>query len=402
MGGPRVLIDEDAFIHNFQALQASAHSLPLMPVIKADAYGHGAEIIAKICEERVPEEKNPYLVVARVTEARLLRSRGIRRRLLVLSEFSPDDFEAGWPESTDLAIHSLADVKTLLALPGEKKQSLENVQINVNTGMNRLGFACDPDLAPRVMAVARELRAHGIGISGLMTHLARGEDDPALCSSRQEQLFGEFLKRLRASWSAKEGKFPSFIHAANSPGILHHTAIDARIFNCARPGIALWGAWATTHDHRAVSLQPVARVSAPLRQVFWVPSGQGIGYGHRFVPRRRTLIGTVALGYADGVDRSFSRSEGEAYKVGFFIEGVKVPIVGTVSMDLTMVDLTDHPKASVWAQKTAEGSISDLTAYWICPEQSAEHIADALGTISYEVFCAMGSRLPRVRQRGGA
>lgn len=401
MGGPEVLIDEEAFLHNFRILRKACGDLPMMPVIKANAYGHSAELIARICEEKIPETQNPMWVVARASEARSLRNQGLHRKILVLSEFSEEDFSVGWPARTELAIHSDGDAELVVNLPREKRKNLEAIHFNVNTGMNRLGFRIVPDLAARLCALAEKFQGAGLRVSGLMTHLARGEEDPKVFSAQQEQAFLEFVQKLKFSWPAGAGNFPEWVHMSNSSGIARHVGCERPTFSAVRPGVALWGAWATNEEPRTIALKPVAQVRAPIRQFFWTNAGEGVGYGHRFVCKRKTLIGTVPLGYADGMSRSLSRRADEPSRVGFVVEGVRVPIVGTVSMDLTMVDLTDHPRVAEWTQALEHGQMPSVQANWIGAGQSAEDIAAALGTISYEVLCAMASRLPR-RRIGGA
>lgn len=398
MHGPEILIHEDAFVHNFRTLRELSGGRALMPVIKADAYGHSAELIAKICESRFPESEAPCFVVARASEARDLRARGVRRRLLVLSEFSEEDFLAGWPRDTELVLNEPADLARLEAW---QAKGLKGVQLNVDTGMNRLGFRPGPDCVPQLLAAAAQARRLGLTVTGLMSHLACGEEAPGRASAAQERDFAHIVTELRAAWRPEtHGSFPAWIHLANSPGAA--LGVGQGGCNAVRPGILLWGAspggdWA--HGKR---FRPVAEVRAPIRQLFWVEAEQGLGYGHRFRTVRRSLIGTVALGYADGVRRSLSRAQGESSKLGFMVEDARVPVAGTVSMDLTMVDLTDHPRAAEWGARVSRGEAPELWAAWIHPRQTADEIAAACGTIPYEILCEMSRRLPRRRVGGTA
>ncbi|MBS1985255.1 MAG: alanine racemase [Bdellovibrionales bacterium] len=377
-------------------LQTRANGLALMPVLKANAYGHSAEIIAKLCEAHLSEREVPYLLVARVGEARALRRAGVKRSLLVLSEFSGEDLNLDWPANTELVLDSMADVQSLRKASKQVRAVIAGVQLNLDTGMNRLGFrvADRPQLAAELLQIARDLQQLGLRVTGLMTHLARGEEDPTICSNEQAARFVECVTQLRKLWTQDLGDFPRWIHGANSPGVLQHVALGTP-FTAVRPGLHLWGVYGAASDPHPVNLRPVAEVRAPLRQMFWVEAGEGVGYGHRFVAPRRTLIGTVSLGYADGVNRALSRAAQAPFKVGFVVAGTKVPVAGTVSMDSTMVDLTDHPQCASWSQSLARGDMPALQATWIGPGQSAEDVAAALGTISYEVLCALAQRLPR-------
>lgn len=365
-----------------------------MPVIKANAYGHSATLIAQILESTFAANEMPYLVVARAGEAQSLRADGVRRPLLVLSQFESDDLKT-WPAETDVVVSCADDVARLLGGSGARPR----VHLNLNSGMNRLGFRWDRDGGSAMTAAAERLHAAGFSIAGLMSHLARGEDEAEVLSSLQRTRFEALVADLRSRWNAKTmGTFPTWIHLANSGG----TARGVRSGNALRPGVLLWGVCPSL-AHRAtfaeLGLKPVARVQAPVRQAFWTEAGEGIGYGHRYVAPRRTLVGTVCLGYADGLPRLFSRSaETPDNRAALYVGGVRCPILGIVSMDLTMIDLTDHPRRAEW-----EASVATCPpAVWIGPEQNAESIAAAAGTIPYEILCALSHRLPRRRVDAGA
>lgn len=364
-----------------------------MPVIKANAYGLGAGVVAEILEKKFSETQMPYLVVARVGEARALREQGLSRRLLVLSHFSREDL-FNWPSNTDLVLNSEADLGVLR----QTHAALPKVHFNLNSGMNRLGFSLkNSNLLKTLTNFVMETR---VEVSGLMSHLACAEADPSLLSTQQEKLFVDFVKALRSEWSNRGFEFPKWVHLSNSPGILAGVG-QLSVCNAARPGLHLWGVWDTAANKTQHSLQLVPRVQAPLRQIFWLEAGESLGYGHIYTCQSRSLIGSVPLGYADGVTRVFSNPQSKS-DVAFWIDGVRVPIVGRLSMDMTTVDLSQHPRASEWAASLSRGQMpeppeSEIIAEWIGPSQRPEKIADALGTISYEVLCSMGARLPRRR-----
>jgi len=296
-------------------------------------------------------------------------------------------------------VHSAADVRML----SESSHKPAGAHLNLNTGMNRLGFRALDEKPEALFALASRLMAAGIPVTGVMSHLARAEEAPEKASSAQQKLFIEKIEALRRLWT---GSFPRWIHLSNSPGLVAGIGSGAP-FTAARPGIHLWGLFGTSTERRQASeelrsgLRPVARVRAPVRQIFWIEAGEGAGYGHRFIATRRTLVGTVALGYADGVPRSLSRKADETWTAGFEIEGALVPIVGTVSMDTTMVDLTDHPLRAKWESEVRAERRVDAWAYWINAGQTAEALAEATQTISYELMCRLGTRLARRFEEGG-
>ena len=375
----------------------------LFPVVKADAYGHGAPEICRLLEAEFNDKELPLFCVARVTEARRLRREGVKRPILVLSQFSAEELAEDFPADTELVISGFADLASLAGLKSDVRSRVSGVHIEFDTGMNRLGFPLrDHAVDPRAqLGIFEEVRRLGLNVTGLMTHLARGEDNPSLASQEQAARFETFVRRLHVSWSDRaHGTYPRWVHLANSPGIARD--LGASFANAARPGIHLWGLWATEEDRTrsrslavSAALKPVMRVSAPLRQLFWVMRGEGVGYGHRFKAPEDMLLNTVNLGYADGVSRSLSRTHDADWKVGFVVDGTRVPVAGTVSMDLCMMDLSKHPKAEAWGRAVSAGNPPELVADWIGPGQTAEDIAGVLGTISYEVVCAATARLRR-------
>ena len=383
MGAPEIVIDREALEHNFMLHKRSAHDLPLAPVIKANAYGHGAVLIGKTLESLYSVHDLPFFCVARVSEARELRAAGVSRALLVLSYFCRDDLK-NFPVDTELCLHCDEDVELLCSLSLSEKKKISGLHLNINTGMNRLGWGGD-GVIRQITQAKTKLHGAGFAISGLMSHFARSEELSHEASLEQEKKFLNYLSEFKKTWT---GDFPKWIHIANSSAVLNGLGIGAP-FNLVRPGIHLWGVKHNSSQVLKVKLRPVLSLHAPLRQIFWVPKGVGVGYGHRFVCEKKTLIGTLCLGYADGISRRLSRKSSEAWKLGVVVEGERVPIAGTVSMDLIMVDLTEHSRARSLVGK------SEVMAEWIGPTQGVESHADGLDTISYEVLCALSHRLHR-------
>jgi alanine racemase len=382
-------------VHNLRVLQNISGGLALFPVLKADAYGHGAVLSALIFEQGFRRFEVPYFCVARMREAHELRAAGIRRPLLVLSQFAAEDFETGLPLETDVVVHSWEDLALLESVSPERLQHLRSIHINLNTGMNRLGFRLHQTKdIERLLAELATLTGRGIRVSGLMTHLARAEENPEFLSNDQVRRFEECVSEIRRLWNDEmHGQFPQWIHVSNSAGIVRNLG-SLGIINAARPGLHAWGAFQTRKEQAAekdLGLEAVLRVRAPIRQIFRASQGEGVGYGHRFICPRSTLVGTVSLGYADGIDRRLGRAAGGKWKTGFVVEGVRVPIIGTVSMDMTMVDLSEHPKCREWEARAPE----NLYAWWIGEGQTVEELAEDLDTITYEIFCSLGHRLPR-------
>lgn len=396
-----MLINTAHLQHNVKTLLHLARPQKIFPVIKANAYGHGLQLIAGTLERQFSEIDLPYFCVARLSEARALRAAGIKRRFLVINYFSRDDFldPVTIPDAVDLAVHDFVDLETIHSVASQHALKDWGVHINFNTGMNRLGFAAelsDADLVRLLEAVAR-LKQKKIATSGLMTHLARGEEDPVLYSAAQVTLFERVVTRIKSRWDTSiHGPFPKWVHAENSGALGQRVGENKDFLTAARPGIHVWGVEAAPVAFQKLGLRPVMSVRAPVRQLFWVPQGESIGYGSFYRCTRNTLVGTVPLGYADGVPRFFSRSEKETSSaVGFIIDGARVQILGRVSMDLTCVDMTDHPQARAWAEGVQQARRPEIWANWIGEGQSVHEIAREMNTIEYEILCLVASRLSR-------
>jgi len=389
---PELVVNTQALNFNLKKLKALRPELSIFPVLKANAYGHGADLVATYLEEKFSEQEIPYFCVARVGEAADLRVAGVKRSLLVLSHFSEEDFQTHFPENTEIVVHSIQDFELLNNLSAAKLALISGYHLNFNTGMNRLGIKppLNDILLTKILKFVKDLYKKGLSISGLMSHLASGEEELKVLSLRQKFLFNDVVKTLKASWNLKEmGPLPKWIHLENSGG--HVQKISEDTCNAARLGIHLYGSAVV----KGVELKNVLKLRAPVRQVFEVEPGEGVGYGHRFIAKEKCLLATVSLGYADGISRKLSRAWGEKYTVGFVVDSERVPIAGTVSMDMTMLDLSSHSKKDLWLKKIANNEALDLWAYFLCDQQSADDIAAALNTISYEVYCAFGHRLRR-------
>jgi alanine racemase len=398
---PEILLDLEALRANFDLLSkpraASKPPLALMPVVKANAYGHGALAISTFLEKHYSDERLPYFCVARWTELEELRRGGLRRPLLVLSQYSAEEISQSSCENVSLMVSSPHDLSILSDLDPQKRGSLSGVHIHFNTGMNRLGWPhtiSDESLKN----LFSRLLAMGLKVEGLSTHLARSEEDPQYFTNLQQNRFEALVERTRNMWQPEWGVFPRWIHAANSAGIFRNLGAST---NAARPGLFLWGVHQDLDTQRELEmrfsdlrLRPILSLRAPLRDVYWVQEAEGVSYGHRYVAPSRRRVGVVSMGYADGLLRSLSRRHDDPSLLNFWIEGHAAPIIGTVTMDMTLVDLSEHPGVEAIAERVLTAK-EPVWASWIGPEQPIEKHAEALGTISYEVLCSVSHRVKR-------
>jgi alanine racemase len=342
-------VDVAAIERNCGRLAAVAAPARLCAVVKGDGYGHGAVPAARAAQAGGA----PWLGVATAGEAFELRAAGIDGPLLVMGALSPAEL--------DVALEARADVVAwredfVAALP-----EAVGVHVKLDTGMGRLGTR-DPDEASRVVAAA------GDRLAGLMTHFATAdEDDPAFLDAQ--------LDRFRR-WAARHPGVPA--HAANSAATLR--APDARL-DMVRCGIAIYGMDPFHRDPAAHGLEPALELVSYVAEVKRALPGESAGYGRRFVAERETWLGTIPIGYGDGVRRGLTNN------AELLVGGRRVPLVGTVSMDNITVDLGDEPveRGTEAVLIGARGGERILT----------EDLAARLGTINYEVTCGITRRVPR-------
>jgi alanine racemase len=361
----RARLDLDRLAANYLAVAAAA-GRPVMPVVKADAYGHGAARVSR----HLVALGAPMLAVAYAEEAVVLRAAGVRAPVVVLAGFTPGQVRSLIQHELTPVVSTPSMLESALQAGREAGRALA-VHLKVDTGMTRLGFT--PSAVGE--AAARLAESGKIHVDGLMTHLASADED-AEVTRRQLDLFDESVQDLD-----RRGIHPRWIHAANSAGLAflrsNHTLV--------RPGLILYGVRPRPLAP-SVDVKPVMSVSADIEQVREVAVGTPVSYGGRWVAPRRSRIATIPFGYADGVPRTDRmRDRGQ-----LLVKGRRVPVAGAVCMDLTMADLTDHPEAGEGDEAVLFG---DDPPTW--------DVADCAGTNAWEVLTNVGTRLPRVYVEGG-
>ena len=359
-------IDLGAIARNYRRMaDRLGRERVLFCVVKGDAYGHGA---AKV-SQRLASEGAGAFAVAVAEEGVALRRAGIAGDILLLNFSDPAD--AGLHRAYRLT-PTLYDSGQALAFARATRKFTPPlpVHLKLDTGMGRIGFR--PDEVGSLAALLRE--APGLAVAGTFTNLAAAED----LESRQTPRQIETLRSCVGAMAAA-GVRPGLVHVANSAGVLFHP--DAR-FDGARPGLALYGISPSETADAGAGLEPAMTLETRVMAVKDVPAGTALGYGGRFVTSRASTIVTLPIGYHDGFRRSFSG------RVRVLLRGNELPVVGAVSMDLTLVDATGvgaRPGESVVCLG-ADGAA----------RVSAWDLARAAETIPYEVLCGIGSRVPRV------
>ncbi|MDQ3693273.1 MAG: alanine racemase [Chloroflexota bacterium] len=369
----RAEIDLDALQRNVELLRGGlAPGTELMAVVKANAYGHGARMVA----ETAIEAGASWLGVATVGEGRQLRAGGIAAPVLVLSPISPAEAELALQVRLDLTI---ATPELLAAITDASRYATGTVgvHIKVDTGMNRYG--ADPELAA---ALARQVAATpGLRLAGLMTHFASADDPDERFSEQQAELFRRCLTTLE-----REGIAPERRHLANSAATLRGAAHHADL---VRIGIAMYGLRPSATIPLPAGVRPVMTVRSTVGRVHALSPGSIVGYGGAYRTRSAEQAVLVPIGYADGYRRGLSN-------LGWMmVAGQRAEVAGRVSMDQTVVRLPIASPVSVGDDVVVFGGAPGSRA------PSADELADLLETISYEVVSGISPRVPRRYMRGG-
>jgi alanine racemase len=336
----------------------------LCAVVKADGYGHGAAPAARAALAGGAT----WLAVAAAGEAAALRAAGIDTRLLVMGALTPAEL--------DMALEADADVvvwrEELLSAVADRGGG--RVHVKLDTGMGRLGTR-DPAEATRVAEAAATTA--GVQLVGAMTHFATA-DEPG------DAFLGEQLDRFETWALPLRERFPGLLlHAANSAAVLRDTATH---FDLVRAGIAIYGLDPFQEDAAARELEPALELSSYVAEVKRCGAGQSVGYGRRFVAERDTVLATVPIGYGDGVRRALTNN------ADVLIDGRRLPLAGTVSMDNVTVDLGPD----------GGGVSRGDEVLLIAPGLPAEEMAQRLQTINYEITCGLTPRVPRRYHHDGA
>jgi alanine racemase len=345
---------------NFQAVRTLAgDAAEIMPVVKADAYRHGAVEVSRALEE----EGAPWLAVANVEEGVALRQAGIGARILVMADFLPAEREALSRMKLTPVIHSLEDIPLAVG----------PYHLKVDTGMGRLGTRAAPEEIVRAVAAAPAL------LEGVMTHFASAGNYSAPQTAEQIARFERVLGALRAANLA-----PRYVHAAASIPVAYHRR--EAWGNLLRPGHAIYGYVSSVRGPApaaALRVKPALTWKARVLAVKAIEAGALIGYGGIHRAEQPMRIAVLAAGYADGIPHRLGN------RGSVIAKGKLAPIVGAVSMDLTTIDVTAVPELKAGDSVMLLGSEGGVSI-------DAQEIAKLAGTISYSVLCGISARVKRL------
>ncbi|MFZ0750101.1 MAG: alanine racemase, partial [Pyrinomonadaceae bacterium] len=363
-------IDLDALAHNFRVIRERVGPhVKILAAVKANAYGHGAVE----CSTRLEREGVDWFGVALPEEGIELRTEGITKPILCMGGIWAGQENACIQQALTPVVYRL-DVVEALDRAAKAAGTAVDVHVKIDTGMGRLGVRADdvPDFCAALKRFAN------IRVDGLMTHLASADDE------EQTDFTAAQLQRFERAVAAfrDQGFEPTHIHAANSAGLF--TFAESRA-NMVRPGGTLYG---FTRDVLPANieepkLRPVMSLHSRIMLLKRVPKGEKLGYGGTFETTRDSLIATIPIGYDDGYRRAFSN------KGRVIVRGQFVPVVGRVSMDLTIIDVTDVADVALDDRVTLLGRDGDCSI-------TAEDLGELAGTISYEITCGISNRVPRI------
>jgi alanine racemase len=380
-------ISLSALTHNLHAIrdfvnpksEKRATPRKVLSIVKGNGYGHGGPQVAKALEKAGSD----WFGVTGAAEGEQVRKAGVRKPILALTSFWPGEESQLLANKISPAIIRCEQLSALDSAASRRKFAKRSVgfHLKIDTGMNRLGIApTDIDCFVRQYEKSSRLK-----LEGVFTHFASSgvfEGPVAEQTRLQEESFHKAIERLRAI-----GIDPGLIHLANSAAIASRPETWA---DMVRPGAILYG-YHPGYDpialraqvEKKLPLRPVMSLRARIINIRNVPAGAGVGYDSNFLPDRPSKIAVIAAGYGDGIHRSLGNTG------NVLVRGVLAPIVGIVSMDVTMIDVTEVPNVALGDVATIYG----VDGNHILP---ANLVARSIGTVTSDLLCAVSSRVPRI------
>ena len=366
-------INLDNLVHNFKAAQARASGSIVMPVIKADAYGHGAVRAAHTLIEAGAE----IFAVTSAGEAIELRGHGIGKKIMLLGDAPIEAVKKLSGMDTILTASSTEKAREYAAaLAGEAVA----VHIKLDTGMRRLGVDVLGGIESAAQKMIEIASVPGISVTGAFTHFASADDQSEeQFTLEQIELFTRAIDEY-----IRLGGAPLVRHCSNSAGIVNYPA--AR-FDMVRPGLILYG-YEPDWGSSGLGLLPVMSFRSVVTHVIHTSNGESASYGRTWKSSGSRTIATVSIGYADGLMRGLSG------RIDMLVRGRRAPQAGRICMDMCMIDVTDIPNV-------APGDIVTVFGQDGSDSITARDLSGLLDTIPYEILCAVSKRVPRIYLKNG-
>ena len=363
----------DNLAHNIREIRKTVKKNTLITaVIKANAYGHGSIETAKVFLENGASR----LAVATLSEAIELRRAGIDAPILILGYTPKSQHSLVIEYDISQTIYSFEDALALSKAASEQNKT-GTIHIKIDSGMGRIGFLPEDGAIDEIINISK---LPNIYIEGIFTHFATADEKDKAYTRLQFERFSTVVDKLE-----KKGLSIPIKHVSNSAAIIELPEYE---LDMVRPGIILYGYYPSNDVNKdRIKLKPAMTVKAKISHLKTVPKGTGISYGQIFVTDRESKIATIPIGYADGFTRILSS------KAEVSIKGKRVPVVGRICMDQCMLDVTDVEDVKVGDEVVLLGYEEG--------QPDAVEIGEKLNTISYEILCGVGRRIPRVYIKDG-
>ena len=366
----RVVVDMDILSSNMDAIREKA-GVPVMAVVKADAYGHGAVQVARLLQD-----KCAFFCVSSILEAMELRQAGLTKPILLLGYTPAEAYPTAIREGIRPTIYRMEDALAL-SQAAQAAQLPARFHFAVDTGMSRIGFQVterDADICAEIAGLP------GLYAEGLFSHFATADCADLTRAKQQAERFAAFDEMLQ-----KRGVNIPIRHLNNSAGLMNFKTP----YEMARSGIITYGMYPSDEvDQSLLSLRPALQWLSRVSHVKTLPAGREISYGGTYVTGADTVVATIPVGYADGYRRNLSG------RFHVLIRGQKAPILGRICMDQMMVDVTAIPGVTVGDQVTLIGTDGGETI-------TVEEIAARADSFNYEFVCGISRRVPRLYVQGG-
>ena len=364
------LISREQIVRNYRSVRAAAGpGVAVMAVVKADAYGHGAVEVARV----LAAEGVEWLAVSSVTEGVTLRRAGIQAPILVMTGYLPHEWDALADSGLTTAVQSLDELAALDRMAREAGKTI-GYHLKIDSGMNRLGTPAAADEIITALRAATHAR-----LNGLMTHFASPSDYTSSQTDQQTAYFTAMVEQLRNA-----GFAPPHVHISSTNALAYKR--NPGWLTMVRPGHALYGYVSPARGDApkpVLDVKPALTWKAKILVVKEIPEGAQVGYGGAFRAPQPMRIAVLAAGYADGVPHRLS-NRGKVIAAGKL-----APILGTVCMDLTTIDISHTTSLGPGDEVTLLGREGDVSL-------DAQQLARMAGTILYAILCGIGERVERV------
>lgn len=366
-------INLDAIGNNIRAIKSRIKAeTQLLAVVKADAYGHGAEEVAKVCLYNGADQ----LAVATCDEGIQIRQWSIQVPVLILGNTVVGQLETVVNHSLTQAIFRYETAK-LMSDIAVKLNKTALVHIKIDTGMSRIGFLPTDE---SIAEIEKIFALPNLKVTGIFTHFATADEKDKTFTNVQYRRFRFITDNLH------DKGYTGFIrHCANSGAIIDMPELQ---LDMVRAGIIIYGMYPSSEVSHPINLIPAMSLKSQISYVKFLEENVSVGYGRTYFTTHKTKVATVPIGYADGYSRSFSN------KARVIVNGHYAPVIGNVCMDQMMIDVSEIPDVKESDSVIIMGSDGKNTV-------SAEELADIAGTINYEIVCNVGKRVPRVYIKNG-